>query len=230
MSTASAAKAMLAAALADTPSVTSACLPLLLLLLLLLLLQTFQLDPEHEQGGEWYTGSITADARIARPHSEVAADAYGCGGLWERYNVSWDPEDEDEDDVHHAKGAGSGAEEQPQQGAAAAAAATADPASPAAAANADDDSWLSPWELYAAGQTTEAVLAAEHATQLTAEQVARLLHAVERLITGRSKYRLFRTAPPARAVYESSQGRQAYNRVIALPLGLDTIQVSCHIT
>jgi hypothetical protein len=51
-----------------------------------------------------------------------------------------------------------------------------------------------------------------------------MLHKVERLGAG-SKYRLFKTAPSPKAVYESSQGRQAYNRIIALPLGLDNIQV-----
>lgn len=52
-----------------------------------------------------------------------------------------------------------------------------------------------------------------------------MLHALERLAAGRSRYRLFVTAPNPRAVYESAQGRRAYNRVIPLPLGLDNIQV-----
>jgi hypothetical protein len=172
-----------------TPAALLSLLLLLLLLSLLLLLQTFQLDPEHEAGGEWYTGSIIADARISRPHAEVTADLFGCGGLWERYKVQWDAEgdaseEEDHDDDHHA---GGGKEEvlqrkqqQRRQGVAAAAAAAAgdhrgeaeDPAAAAAAAESDgDDDSLSPWELYAAGQSSEAVLAVEHATQLTGEQV-----------------------------------------------------------
>jgi hypothetical protein len=66
-------------------------------------------------------------------------------------------------------------------------------------------------------------------------QVARLLHALDRLAS-RKMFRLFRTAPPPTAVYDSSEGRHAYNRVIPLPLGLEDIQVSaclqkymCHI-
>jgi hypothetical protein len=149
-----------------------------------LLLQTFQLDADHEQGGEWYHGSVEADARISRPHSEVASDPYGCGGLWERYKVQWDDEDTAGDVAEDA--AGDAAENdvpqgdkepqqiQQQQGLAEAqphAAAAAAGAEVAAAGGAGDDSWLSPWELYAAGQSSEAVLAAEHTTQLTGEQV-----------------------------------------------------------
>jgi hypothetical protein len=55
-------------------------------------------------------------------------------------------------------------------------------------------------------------------------QVARLLHALDRLAS-RKMFRLFRKAPNPTDVYDSSEGRHAYNRVIPLPLGLDDIQV-----
>jgi hypothetical protein len=60
--------------------------------------------------------------------------------------------------------------------------------------------------------------------QLLCVQVARLLHALDRLAS-RKMFRLFRKAPNPTDVYDSSEGRHAYNRVIPLPLGLDDIQV-----
>jgi hypothetical protein len=51
------------------------------LLFLLLLPQTFQLDGDHEQGGEWYLGSVAADARIRR-HTVTGYLAYAhCHGI-----------------------------------------------------------------------------------------------------------------------------------------------------
>jgi hypothetical protein len=163
-------------------------LPLPLLLLLLPLPQTFQLDADHKQGGEWYLGSVAADARITKPHSEVAADPFGCGGLWERYKVQWDDEEAADDAAEGAAedvpDGGEGTQNlQQQQGLAEVQQNNADAAAGAAVAAAaagggdgGDDSWLSPWELYAAGQTSEAVLAAEHTTQLTGEQVCVIFH------------------------------------------------------
>lgn len=49
--------------------------------------QNFQQDSGQQRGGSWWLGTVTQDARLQRPHAEVAADPYGCGGLWQRYQV-----------------------------------------------------------------------------------------------------------------------------------------------
>lgn len=161
-------------------------------------LQNYQLEADHDEGGQWYVGTVAADRRITRPHVEVAADLYGCGGLWERYKVHWDTDEEEQQQQKQADPAAAAAQggrlgpaaaasaagmglqlagglHDADGGAstAAAAAAATTPAPGGGDGSGDEDaSWLSPWELYAADVSTEAVLAAEHSTQLAGEQVS----------------------------------------------------------
>eukprot|EP00879_Flechtneria_rotunda_P005636 GHRR01005933.1.p1 GENE.GHRR01005933.1~~GHRR01005933.1.p1 ORF type:complete len:866 (+),score=436.33 GHRR01005933.1:2331-4928(+) len=82
--------------------------------------------------------------------------------------------------------------------------------------------WFYPWELQAAGTPVDVVMAVQHATQITAEQAAYLLHTLQRLSV-RPACKIFASAPEADQVYDTTEGPRAYNRIVPLPLGIQNI-------
>jgi hypothetical protein len=91
----------------------------------------------------------------------------------------------------------------------------------------DDPSLLqevSPWELFPAGTTTRGALL-EEPSRLPPADRARLLAAL-RAARREKRWRLFRDAPgPDDSWADADKVQRPYNREVALPIGLDTLEV-----
>jgi len=199
-------------------------------------------------GGEWWIGTIVADTREQGPIG-VATDMYGCGGLWERWQIRWqgtidsfgnliveEGNNNTSNDLNYTGvngGEGEVAVARPSStegaGATAGAGQEPDPATIAAATDVEEDiSRHSPWEIFLWETIRDAPIPPGTA-RLDDSTCNRLASAIE-IAAAQDAWTIFQAAPEWNEAYRSLNGRQEYyNRRIPLPLGLMDIVTRLHL-
>jgi hypothetical protein len=207
-------------------------------------------DADAPTAGRWWNADIISDHNPGLPARAPLADPYGCGGLWERYTIRWIL---DESYFGGAGGADGGRERgrgryrqqacvrgvvlafvlntHPLENVLTLASThlcSNTPGNRGAAKVPPDDPSLSqvvsPWELYPSRTTTAAALL-EEPNLLSQADTARLLSAVAGA-RRQQWWRVFGVTPGDDDGWEDEEGvMRAYNREVALPLGLDLLQV-----
>jgi len=208
-------------------------------------------------GGEWWIGTIVADTREQGPLG-VTADMYGCGGLWERWQIKWQgtidssgnlivqegnnnntTSNNDADYIGIDGGEGAIVGARPSsidggEGAGAGAGAGQEPEPSTIAATAteveeeEDISRHSPWEIFLWETICDAPIP-PGTSRLDDSTCSRLASAIE-IAAAEDAWTIFQAAPEWNEAYWSLSGRKEYyNRRVPLPLGLMDIVTRLHL-
>jgi hypothetical protein len=196
-------------------------------------------------GGEWWIGTILADTR-ENGAVDVAEDIYGCGGLWERWQVTWQGPIDNEGNLIPQAAAAAAAEEHapaPQENDAVtgdenpenatdevigAEQAILNNTTAATATATEDISPHSPWEIFQWETIRDAPIP-PNTSRLDDATCTRLASAIE-TAAQQDAWTIFQASPEWNESYRSLNGRQEYyNRRIPLPLGLMDIVTRLHL-